>query len=543
MSVFESHIDPQSQTYRENYAVMTALTEKLKGLNARAPALSAKRADRFASRGQLLPRDRLARLLDPGMPYLEIGNLAGYLLDTSQEEKSIPGSTIMGGIGFIAGVRCAIVTDDSAIKAGSMTVAGGYRLKRMQEIALQQKLPFVHLVESAGGDLMNYTVEGFIAGGALFANLARLSSAGLPVISILHGSSTAGGAYMPGLSDYVVAVKDKGRAFLAGPPLLKAATGEIATDEELGGAQMHATISGLADYLADDDGDAILLTREIVDRLDWNRNTGQQGTASGLNDCNPKYEPDEILGIVSPNYRIPYDAREVIARIVDHSDFTDFKPGYGVSTVCVQSSIYGQSIGIIGNNGPIDPDGATKVTHFIQLCDQADFPLVFLQNTTGYMVGTAYERAGMIKHGSKMIQAVTNARVPRITMMIGASFGAGNYGMCGRGYDPDFCFTWPNAAAGVMGGEQAAKVMSIVAQGQAEKAGVSIDTEQSQMQEKMLTHLFDSQSSAFYTSGHLQDDGMIDPRHTRQTLGFVLRTVADARQRIVRPNSFGVARP
>ena len=543
MSVFRSQIVPQSETYRKNYAEMTRLTEKLKELNSRAPSLSAKRAERFHMRGQLLPRERLARLLDPGMPYLEIGNLAGYMLDTAQEEKSIPGSTIMGGVGYIAGVRCAIVTDDSAIKAGSMTVAGGYRLKRMQEIALQQKLPFVHLVESAGGDLINYTVEGFIAGGALFANLARLSSAGLPVISILHGSSTAGGAYMPGLSDYVIAVKDKGRAFLAGPPLLKAATGEIATDEELGGALMHATVSGLADYLADNDGDAIILTREIIERLDWNRHTSPLPETFHNNTYEPEYDTDEILGIVSPDYHIPYDVREVIARIVDGSDFTDFKPGYGISTVCVHAAIYGQSIGIISNNGPIDPDGATKATHFIQLCDQADIPLVFLQNTTGYMVGTAYERAGMIKHGSKMIQAVTNVQVPRLTMMIGASFGAGNYGMCGRGYDPDFCFTWPNAATGVMGGEQAAKVMSIVAQGQAEKSGIPVDKTQSEMQEKMLTHLFDSQSSAFYTSGHLQDDGMIDPRDTRRTLGFILNIVADARRRTLRPNSFGVARP
>ncbi|MEL6113103.1 MAG: carboxyl transferase domain-containing protein [Pseudomonadota bacterium] len=541
MSVFQSHLSTHTDQYKENHAAMTALVDKLAALNARAPALSARRKDRFDARGQLLPRTRLAHLLDPGMPYLEIGNLAGYLLDTSNEEKSVPGSTIMGGIGYIAGTRCAIVTDDSAIKAGSMTVAGGYRLKRMQEIALSQKLPFVHLVESAGGDLQNYTVEGFISGGSLFANLARLSAAGLPVISILHGSSTAGGAYMPGLSDYVVAVKDRGRAFLAGPPLLKAATGEIATDEELGGATMHATVSGLADYLADDDAGAIALTRDIVRRLNWQDNIVPY-TANKIA-CDPVYDPNEILGIVSPDYRQPYDTREVIARIVDGSDFTDFKPGYGLSTVCLHADIFGHAVGIIANNGPIDPDGAVKATHFTQLCDQSETPLVFLQNTTGYMVGTAYERAGMIKHGSKMIQAVTNARVPRLTMMIGASFGAGNYGMCGRGYDPDFCFTWPNAQAGVMGGEQAAKVMDIVGEAQRAKTGAAIDENQREMQATMLTHLFDSQSSAFYTSGHLQDDGMIDPRDTRQTLGFLLATVTDARRTTPHTNSFGVARP
>ncbi len=539
MTVFETKINPHSDSFKQNYAEMSALVEKLQGLNARAPAISAKRKTRFEERGQLLPRERLARLIDPGMPYFEIGNIAGYLLDTQEEEKSIPGSTIMSGIGFINGVRCVIVTDDSGIKAGAMTVAGGYRLQRAQEIALKQKLPFVHLVESAGGDLINYTVEGFLKGGGLFANLARLSKAGLPVIAILHGSSTAGGAYMPGLSDYVVAVKDRGRAFLAGPPLLKAATGEIATEEELGGAQMHATVSGLAEYLADDDGEAVLITRELVARLGWNERCPPLAHATH---AEPKYDADELLGVVSPDYRKPYDVREVVARIVDASDFTDFKPRYGVSTVCLQANVYGMPCGIIGNNGPIDPAGATKAAQFIQLCEQADTPLVFLQNTTGYLVGKEYEQGGMIKHGSKMIQAVTNVSVPRITFMIGASFGAGNYGMCGRGYDPDFCVTWPNAATGVMGGEQAAQVMTIVAEGQAAKKGVEVNREQLAMQEKMLAHLFNSQSGAFYTSGHCQDDGMIDPRHTRQTLGFLLATVWEARHRSVTPNSFGVAR-
>ena len=539
MTVFQSKVNPQSDTFKQNRADMQALVDKLGELNARAPARSAARKERFEKRGQLLPRERLARLLDPGMPYFEIGNIAGYLLDTSDEAKSIPGSTIMSGIGFINGTRCVIVNDDSGIKAGAMTVAGGYRLQRAQEIAIQQNMPFVHLVESAGGDLMNYTVEGFLRGGTLFANLARLSKAGLPVISILHGSSTAGGAYMPGLSDYVVAVKGRGKAFLAGPPLLKAATGEIATEEELGGAEMHASVSGLAEYLAEDDGEAVLIAREIVARLDWNKRCPPPMAKTFRE---PIYDPDELLGIVPVDYRKPYDVREAIARTVDGSDFSDFKARYGVSTVCIQAEVYGQPCGIIGNNGPIDPDGATKAAQFIQLCDQADTPLVFLQNTTGYLVGKQYEQSGMIKHGSKMIQAVTNVSVPRITFMIGASYGAGNYGMCGRGYDPDFCVTWPNASTGVMGGEQAAQVMSIVAEAGAAKAGTEVNKEQLAMQEKMLTHLFNSQSGAFYTSGRCQDDGMIDPRQTRQTLGFLLAVVDEARRRTVTPNSFGVAR-
>jgi geranyl-CoA carboxylase beta subunit len=519
---------------------MLALVARLAELNGRAPALSARRRARFVERGQLLPRERLARLIDPGSPWLEIGNLAGYLLDTDDEPRSVPGSTIFSGIGFIEGVRCAIVVDDSGIQAGAMTTAGGYRLRRAQEIALRQKMPFVHLVESAGGDLLNYTVEGFVSGGGLFANLARLSAAGVPVISILHGSSTAGGAYMPGLSDYVIAVRGRGRAFLAGPPLLLAATGEIATEEELGGAAMHATRTGLAEYLAEDDAHACQMAREVVRRLAWN--SGGPRSLASDSYAAPALDPDEIAGIVPVDYRSPYDCREVIARIVDGSDFIDFKPGYGASTVCVQAEVMGHAVGIIGNNGPIDPDGATKATHFLQLLDQVGTPAVFLQNTTGYMVGRHYEQAGMIKHGSKMIQAVTNVSIPRLTFMIGASYGAGNYGMCGRGYDPDFLFTWPNASMGVMGGEQAARVMTIVAEGQAKAAGRDPDLAALKAQEDRLTDVFNGQANAFYTSGRLLDDGMIDPRQTRQTLGFALDCVNEARFRILKANSFGIGR-
>lgn len=539
MAVFKSKVNTASESYKKNREDMLALIGKLDELNARAPAISASKKPRFDKRGQLLPRERLARLLDPGMPYLEISNIAGYMLDTKTEEKSIPGSSIMCGIGFIKGTRCVIVTDDSGIKAGSLTTAGGYRLERGQQIAMEQKLPFVHLVESAGGDLLNYTVENFLEGGRLFANLAKLSKMGIPVLSILHGSSTAGGAYMPGLSDYVVAIKGGGKAFLAGPPLLLAATGEVATADELGGAEMHASVSGLVEYLAENDGEGVQIMREIVERLGWNTRCPEPKLKTYTE---PVLDPDEICGIVPVNYRTPYDVREVIARVVDGSDFSDFKPRYGVSTVCAQAEIQGYRCGIISNNGPIDPNGATKAAQFIQLMDQADTPIIFLQNTTGYMVGKEYEQAGMIKHGSKMIQAVTNTSVPRLTLMIGASFGAGNYGMCGRGYDPDFLMTWPNAATGVMGGEQAATVMEIVATAQAKRAGVDIDAEKAAKQKAMLTHIFDSQSSAFYTSGHLCDDGMIDPRDTRNVLGFQLATVWESRNRAVKENSFGIAR-
>lgn len=539
MAVYKSRILTGSESFQQNRADMLGLIDQLNDLNGRTRRLSEKRKSRFEARGQLTPRERLARLLDPGMPWLAVGNLSGYLSDGRPEEKSLPGSTVISGIGFINGVRCMIVVDDSGIMAGAMTGSTGYKIIRSEQIALEQKLPYIHLVESAGGDLVNYRVEGFSRGGALFAGQAKLSKAGIPVISILHGSSTAGGAYMPGMSDYVVAVKGRGKAFLAGPPLLKAATGEIATEDELGGAEMHASVSGLAEYLAENDKEAIIMAREVIERLGWNTRCPKRVMKDV---APPLYDPDEIAGVVPIDYRKPYDVREVVARVVDGSDFIDFKPRYGPATVCIQANVHGFRCGLIGNNGPIDPAGATKATQFLQLMDQADTPVVFLQNTTGYMVGTEYERAGMIKHGSKMIQSVTNIEVPRLTFQIGASYGAGNYGMCGRAFEPDFLYSWPNASTGVMGGEQAATVMSIVAEGAAKAAGKEPDRDALAKQEAHLTHLFNSQSSGFYTSGHDMDDGMIDPRDTRRTLGFLLATVWEARNRSVRENSFGIAR-
>lgn len=536
MTVFRSLVDTQSEEFARNREDMLALVARLEELNARGEMLSSSKAERFEKRGQLLPRERLARLLDPGMPFVPIGNLTGYMVDTDKEERSVPGSTIVAGIGYIAGRRCVVTVDDSAIKAGALTTGSAQRFIRCEEIALQQKLPFVHLVESAGGDLKNYTVEGFIEGGSIFANLARLSAAGIPTVAVLHGSSTAGGAYMPGLSDYVVAVKEHGKAFLAGPPLLKAATGEVADDQSLGGAQMHADVSGLADHLAEDDGEAVLFAREIIGRLRRDPPVEQPEYAE------PLYPAEQLAGVVPVDYRKPYDVREVIARLVDGSDFTDFKPRIGSATVCVFASIMGQRCGILGNNGPIDNPGAHKATQFLQLCDSSETPVVFLQNTTGYMVGVEHERAGMIKNGSKMIQAVANVRVPRITIQIGASFGAGNYGMCGKGFGPDFNFTWPNAMTGVMGGEQAGKVMSIVAEAAARAKGEEPNSEMLAFQEAALKHMFDGQADAFTTSGRNLDDGMIDPRETRRLLGFLLQTVGETRGRQVQPNAFGIAR-
>ena len=519
---------------------MLALVARLREIENRAVVASEKRRPRFEERGQLTPRERLAQLLDPGMPFLELYNLCNYLVDDGDRDTSIAGGSMIIGIGFVSATRCLVIVDDSGINAGAMTSRSVDKALGSLTIALEQKLPLIHLVESAGANLMNYEVELWANGGAMFFGLARLSAAGIPTFTILHGPSTAGGAYQPGMSDYVIGVRKNGMAALAGAALVQAATGEMADDRELGGSEMHASTSGLVEYLADDDAHGIAIARDLVRRLDWNKTCRPRPRKDFVE---PRYSSDEIAGVVPIDYRKPYDVREVVGRIVDGSDFVDFKPGYGAATVCVQASIFGQSCGIIGNNGPIDPDGATKATQFMQLCDQAGIPLIFLQNTTGYMVGTEAEQTGMIKHGAKMIQAVSNVRVSKIAIYIGASFGAGNYGMCGYAYEPDFLFTWPNAMTGVMGGEQAALTMETVARAAAKRRGQPIDEKRLAAQTAAIIEHFDRQSDAFYTSGRCLDHGVIDPRDTRNVLGFALETCREAGNRTLNPNSFGVARP
>ncbi|WP_171177054.1 acyl-CoA carboxylase subunit beta [Ruegeria sp. HKCCD8929] len=536
---FVSQVIRDSETYARNRADMLALAEELRGLEARPVALSEQRRERMEAREQITPRDRLARLLDPGMPFLQLHSLAGYMVDSDDPEASVPGASVIIGIGFVSGVRCVVVVDDSGIKAGAMTQMTMAAFLSAQEMALRQNLPFVHLVESAGANLMEYKVELWANGGKLFRNLARLSAAGLPNLAILHGPSTAGGAYMPGLADYVVGVKKNGMAALAGAALVHAATGEKADDRDLGGSEIHASVSGLVEYLAEDDAHGVEMARDVIARLDWNKSLPPRRERSY---AEPRLDVDEIAGLVPTDYRIPYDVREVVARIVDGSEFEDFKPRYGVSTVCLQAAINGIAVGIIGNNGPIDPAGATKAAQFIQLCGQADTPLIFLNNTTGYMVGTQYEQAGMIKHGAKMIQAVTSVDVPRITLYIGASFGAGNYGMSGFAYEPDFLFAWPNATTGVMGGEQAAGTMEMVARAGAKRKGEEVDEALLAKQSAAIAAHFDRQAGAFHTSGRCLDHGVIDPRDTRLVLGFCLETCLEGRARKVKPGSYGVAR-
>ncbi|WP_288903964.1 carboxyl transferase domain-containing protein [uncultured Sneathiella sp.] len=539
MTVFSSKIVTSSDSFAANRQEMLALVDDLQALKDRAKQLSETRRARFEERGQLTPRERLVRLLDPGMPFLELFGLANYMVDTNDRDKSIPGASSLAGIGFINGVRCMIFASDSGINAGAMTQKTGEKLRRCQDVAIDKKLPFVHLVESAGANLLKYQVESWAHGGGGFQRLAKLSAAGIPTFVVLHGPSTAGGAYFPGMSDYVIGIKGRGRASLGGAALVRAATGEISDDEELAGSEMHATTTGLIEYLAEDDAHGLLIARDIIGRLGWNDNCPKPEVKSFKE---PLYDPEEIAGVVPVDYRKPYDVREVVARLVDGSDFEDFKPRYGSTLVCLQANIFGQACGIVGNNGPIDPDGAAKGGQFFQLCDQANIPLIFLNNITGYMVGKEYEQKGMIKHGSKMIQAVSNVRVPKITFYIGASFGAGNYGMAGLAYDPDFLFAWPNAKTGVMGGEQAAVTMDQVARSGAERKGIPVDEEALAAQKKRLIDHFDSQADAFYTSGRLLDQGVIDPRDTRKVIGFALQTCWEARNRVLQPNSFGVGR-
>ena len=514
-----------------------ALVERWRAIEARTRAASERAGPLFARRGQLLPRERVARLLDPGVPFLELSSLAGWLLDSDDPEKSVPGGGVIAGIGVVAGVRVMVVADDAGIDAGALQPMGLEKLQRAQAIALENRLPFVHLIESAGANLLLYRVEQFIHGGSAFYNLARLSAAGLPVIGVVHGSSTAGGAYMTGLCDHVVMVRGRGRAFLAGPPLLKAATGEIADDETLGGADMHASVSGLAEHVADDDASALATARELIAALGW------QPRAAWPDGLAPLHDGDGLLGLFGADAKKAVDMRHVIARIVDASEFLEFKAGYGSATVCGHAAICGFRVGIVTNNGPLDPAGSTKVTHFVQACCQLGAPILWLQNTTGFIVGSEAERAGMIKHGSKQIQALSNANVPQITVQCGASFGAGNYGMCGRGFGPRFVFSWPTAKTAVMGAEQAAGTMEIVMREGAARKGEPVDEAKLAALKEKIVATFERQADAFYTSGLLLDDGIIDPRDTRRIIGLALAICDEAARRTLHPMQFGVARP
>jgi len=535
MPVLQSGLDTRSGTFSANADAMTAKLAEVRQLEAAVRANSASKKATFDKRGQLLPRERVERLLDRGAPFLELSTLAGYKMHDDDGAKNIMGGGSIAGIGVVSGKRVLVSASDSGIKGGTIPPTGLKKSLRLQEIAEENKLPLIYLVESGGANLL-YQSEMFVEGGRSFANQARLSAAGIPQIAIVHGSSTAGGAYLPGMSDYVVLVRNRSKIFLAGPPLVKAAIGEDADDEELGGADVHGRVTGLGEYVADDDTQALAYGREIMRFLNWDR-VGERGEGKP-----PLFDAEELLGVVPADDRTPFDMREVIARIVDGSDFLEFKRDYGSETLCGHAMVDGRPVGIIANNGPIMPQGSTKAAQFIQLCDQAATPLVFLQNTTGYMVGKQAEADGAVKHGSKMIQAVANARVPKFTFIIGGSYGAGNYGMCGRGFSPRFIFSWPSARTAVMGGEQAAKVMEIVARGKASRDGADADEAALKKQSAAIRAGIEAQSTALFATARLWDDGIIDPRDTRTVLALCLALAAEGEARTLRPNAFGVAR-
>ncbi len=537
MPLIESTVDRSGETFVRNREEMLACIQRFRDVEDKVRASEEARRGRYDERGQILPRERVSLLLDRGSPFLEISTLCGYGHHDDTDGSLAGGNTIIG-IGYVTGVRCLIVASNSAIKGGTMTPWGVQKTLRCQEIAMENKLPVVSLIESGGANLL-YQAELFIPGGKTFANQARLSAMGIPQVTVVHGSSTAGGAYMPGLSDHVVMVRGNAKVFLAGPPLLKSATGEVATDEELGGADMHGTQAGTTEYLAENDVDGIRLAREIVAGLGWNE---RQAALAAPAFTPPRHDIDELCGIVPADYRKPFDCREVIARVVDGSEFMEFKADLDQQTICGRGRIEGHTVGFIGNNGPITTKGANKAGQFIQLCCQSNTPIVYLMNTTGYMVGTESEQNGMVKHGSKMIQAVANASVPQITIVMGGSFGAGNYGMCGRGFGPRFIFAWPNSRTSVMGGEQAAGVMAIITEEKMTKAGQPVDQDKLAAMKQKIIDQFDAESDALAATARLFDDGLIDPRDTRRVLAFTLSVCRDAETRELQPSSFGVAR-
>ncbi|MBN9740078.1 acetyl-CoA carboxylase carboxyltransferase subunit [Amycolatopsis sp. A1MSW2902] len=496
-----------------------AMLEKLAEIDAeQAKAVAGggeKYVERHRKRGKLLARERIELLLDEDSPFLELSPLAAWGSDYKV------GASVITGIGVVEGVECLISASDPTVKGGASNPWTTKKSFRAADIAAQNRLPVINLVESGGADLPTQK-EIFIPGGRVFRDLTRSSAAKVPTVALVFGNSTAGGAYLPGMSDYVVMVKERAKVFLGGPPLVKMATGEESDDESLGGAEMHARTSGLADYLAVDEEDAIRLGRSIIKRLNWTK----QGPTPKPDYAEPLFDAEDLLGIVPTDLKIPFDPREVIARVVDGSDFDEFKPLYGPSLVTGWASIHGYPVGILANaQGVLFGEESQKAAQFIQLANQIDTPLVFLHNTTGYMVGKEYEQSGIIKHGALMINAVSNSKVPHLSVLMGASYGAGHYGMCGRAYDPRFLFAWPSAKSAVMGPAQLAGVLSIVARAAAASRGQEYSEENDAAMRAMVENQIEAESMPMFLSGMLYDDGIIDPRDTRTVLGLSLSAI------------------
>jgi acetyl-CoA carboxylase carboxyltransferase component len=531
MTTLRTTLDTGSPEYQ---AAAEAMTTKLTEVEAEfAKAIAGGGPEKLArhrKRGKLTARERVELLLDEDSPFLELCALAGW-----GSEFHVGASTI-AGIGIVEGVECMIVAPDPTVRGGTSNPWTLRKTLRINDIVRENRLPVISLVESGGADLPTQK-EVFVPGGRMFRDLTQASAAGIPTIALVFGNSTAGGAYIPGMSDHVVMIKERSKVFLGGPPLVKMATGEESDDESLGGADMHARVSGLADYYALDEQDAIRIGRSIVRRLNWKK----QGPAPRAEVIEPLYDPADLLGIVPPDLKIPFDPREVIARIVDGSDFDEFKPLYGSSLVTGWAELHGYPVGILANaRGVLFSEESQKATQFIQLANKSNTPLLFLHNTTGYMVGKEYEQKGIIKHGAMMINAVSNSKVPHISVLMGSSYGAGHYGMCGRAYDPRFVFAWPSAKSAVMGGAQLAGVISIVGRAAAEAKGLPFDENADAGMRAMIEAQIEAESLAMFMSGRLYDDGVIDPRDTRTVLGMSLSAIHNAP--IKGADGFGVFR-
>jgi acetyl-CoA carboxylase carboxyltransferase component len=547
VSVLRSALDTRGAEYASRRDAMLARLAELDVEHAKALAGGGPRyTQRHRDRGKLLARERIELLIDPDSPFLELSPLAGY-------GTGFPvGGSVVTGIGVVCDTECVLVASDPTVRGGSTNPWTLRKSLRAADIALHNQLPLINLVESGGADLPTQK-EIFIPGGQIFRDLTRMSAAGIPTIALVFGSSTAGGAYLPGMSDYVVMVQDRAKVFLGGPPLVKMATGEESDDESLGGAAMHARQSGLADFLAVDEHDALRIGRSVVARLNRRKPVRDQAHLPAA----PVHSDDELAGIVPEDLKVPFDPREVIARIVDGSDFDEFKSLYGSSLVTGWAELHGYPLGILANaRGVLFSEESQKAAQFIQLANQAGVPLLFLQNTTGYMVGSRYEQAGIIKHGAMMINAVSNSRVPHLTVVMGASYGAGNYGMCGRAYDPRFLFSWPSAKSAVMGPAQLAGVLSIVARQASAARGEPYDEAADAAMRAAVAEQIEAESQPFFLSGRIYDDGVIDPRDTRTVLGMCLSVIESAQAvqagwrdqagqaaGVARSPGFGVFRP
>jgi 3-methylcrotonyl-CoA carboxylase beta subunit len=534
MPVIETQINPRSQAFVDNAAAMQALVDDLREkLRQTAQGGSESARAKHLSRGKLLPRDRVERLLDPGTPFLELSPLAAH----GVYDNAAPGAGLITGIGRVAGQECMIVCNDATVKGGTYYPLTVKKHLRAQEIARENRLPCIYLVDSGGANLPNQDEvfpdrEHF---GRIFYNQATMSAQGIAQSAVVMGSCTAGGAYVPAMSDESIIVKNQGTIFLGGPPLVKAATGEVVSAEDLGGGDVHTRLSGVADHLANDDLHALNLARQAVSRL----NLGKQPAMQRRDPVPPRYDPQELNGIIPADTRKPYDVREVIARIVDGSEFDEFKARFGTTLVTGFAHIHGMPVGIIANNGILFSEAAQKGTHFIELCCQRKIPLVFLQNITGFMVGRKYENEGIARHGAKMVTAVSTASVPKFTVLIGGSFGAGNYGMCGRAFGPRMLFLWPNARISVMGGEQAASVLATVKRDGIEARGGQWSAEEEAAFKAPILDQYEREGHPYYATARLWDDGIIMPADTRRVLALALSASLNAP---IEDTRFGVFR-